>query len=82
MQTDTPPEVRRRQLELLQRMSPGERLQQAFNLTRLTRELAFAGLRQRYPEATEQELLRRYAELVLGKELAKKVYGAMPGEGA
>jgi hypothetical protein len=41
------------------------------------RMLALAGLRSRYPNATETELRRRLADLVLGEELARKVYGEM-----
>ena len=39
--------------------------------------LALAGLRSRYPQASETELRRRLADLLLGKELARKVYGEM-----
>jgi len=43
------------------------------------RILALAGLRSRYPTATATELRRRLADLVLGEELARKVYGEMKG---
>jgi len=33
------------------------------------------GLRSRYPQASEGELRRRLAGLILGDELARKVYG-------
>jgi hypothetical protein len=39
------------------------------------RLVALAGLRSRHPLATETELRRRLADLVLGEELARKVYG-------
>jgi len=39
--------------------------------------LAFMGLRSRYPNANETELRRRLAGLLLGEELARKVYGEM-----
>ena len=41
------------------------------------RILALTGLRSRYPNATETELRRRLADLLLGEELARKVYGEM-----
>jgi hypothetical protein len=39
------------------------------------RLLAWTGLRSRYPQASEVELRRRLAGLLLGEELARKVYG-------
>ncbi len=41
------------------------------------RTLALMGLRSRYPHASETELRRRLADLLLGEELARKVYGEM-----
>jgi hypothetical protein len=37
--------------------------------------LAMAGLRRRYPNADNEEIRRRLADLLLGEELAHKVYG-------
>jgi hypothetical protein len=37
--------------------------------------LALAGLRQRHPRASQAELRRRLAGLLLGEDLAHKVYG-------
>lgn len=39
-----------------------------------SRELALAGLRWRHPEASEQTLQRRLTWLLLGDELALRVY--------
>jgi hypothetical protein len=39
------------------------------------RKLALAGLRQRFPQAGEAELHRRLADLFLGVDLTRKVYG-------
>jgi hypothetical protein len=41
--------------------------------------LALTGLRAQYPQAAEAELRRRLAGLLLGEELARKVYGDLPG---
>jgi hypothetical protein len=38
------------------------------------RTLAIAGLRERYPAASDRELLIRYAALTLGPVLARRVY--------
>jgi hypothetical protein len=39
--------------------------------------VALAGLRARYPTAEEAELRRRLADLILGEDLAGKVYGEL-----
>ncbi|MCJ7623261.1 MAG: hypothetical protein MUO76_07140 [Anaerolineaceae bacterium] len=39
--------------------------------------LALSGLRQRHPEASEGELHRRLASLLLGENLAREVYGEL-----
>ena len=43
-------------------------------LTQATSELALAGLKQRYPDASPRELFLRLAMLTLGAELARKAY--------
>lgn len=42
-------------------------------------DLAMSGLRERYPDASANELRRRLADIVLGKELALRAYGPFPG---
>ncbi len=44
-------------------------------LTVAARNIALAGLRRRYLGASEAELSRRLADLVLGDELAARAYG-------
>jgi hypothetical protein len=46
-------------------------------LNQTVRTLALSGLRQRYPEATPQELRRRLADLLLGPDLAARAYGPL-----
>jgi hypothetical protein len=41
------------------------------------RILALTGLRSRFPRASEAELRRRLVGLLLGEELAGKVYGEL-----
>jgi hypothetical protein len=45
----------------------------------LARDLALTGLRERHPQDSSAQLRRRLADLLLGKELAAKAYGPMPG---
>jgi hypothetical protein len=49
-------------LEALRRLTPEQRLLKAFELTDLSRELFRAGLRRRFPAASESELERIYLE--------------------
>ena len=53
---------RQRYLEILRRMTPQQRLQIAFDLTEQTRELLRIGLRDRFPELSEEELQKLYLE--------------------
>mgnify|MGYP005840598199 CR=1 FL=1 len=41
------------------------------------RLLALTGLRSQYPQATETELHYKLAQLLLGEEVARNVYGEM-----
>jgi hypothetical protein len=54
-------------LEVLRRMTPEQRLLKTFELSEWTRALFRHGLRQRYPDVSEEELhkifLERLAEL-------------------
>jgi hypothetical protein len=43
-------------IQILRRMSPEERLTQAFELSEFTRELFYHGLRKRFPDLSEEEL--------------------------
>jgi hypothetical protein len=79
--TDTAPEVERLQIELLRAMPPGRKLVLAADLSAAVKVLALAGVRARYPGATEGEVRRRLATLLLGEELARRVYGELRGSG-
>jgi hypothetical protein len=49
-------------LQALKRMTPGERLQKAFELSELCRMLFLHGLRRGFPDVAENELMRIYRE--------------------
>jgi len=49
-------------------------------MSRTVRTLALAGLRQRHPDDTSAQRQRRLADLLLGPDLAAKVYGPLPKE--
>jgi hypothetical protein len=53
-------------------------MQRALELSNTVRAFAEAGMRQRHPRAGEREIFLRMAQLYLGEELARKVYGELP----
>lgn len=61
----------------MRRAPAWRKLQLADRLYQSLRLLALAGLRKRHPGASEQELHRRLADLILGPELAERVYGRL-----
>ena len=73
--SDTHPKIEQMQIELWRQASPTRKMHMLAQLNATVRILALAGLRSRYPDATETELRRRLADLLLGEELARKVYG-------
>lgn len=71
---DTPVEVEALYIEHFRRMPSWRKLEILAQMNRLV----MSGLRQRYPYASEEELRRRLADLLLGPELAERVYGPSP----
>jgi hypothetical protein len=71
---DTSEQAGRLQIELWRRMSPGQKLQLASGLTRASRAFCLAGIRRRHPEASEKEVMLRFALITLGPELTEKAY--------
>ncbi len=67
-------------IRLLRQASPWRKLEMVDQLNQSVMLLAMAGLRQRYPHDNEECLRRRLADLLLGEELALKVYGPVLGE--
>src|SRR5512139_1326097 len=77
---DTPPETERVLFALLREMPPWRKLEMVAQLNQTVCALALSGLRERYPQADDTEIRRRLADLVLGTELAEKVYGLLHAE--
>ncbi len=74
--SDTHPEMEDLQIKLLRDVPTWRKMEMLVSLNASAHELAKAGLRIRFPKADENEISRRLADLLLGEELAKKVYGA------
>ena len=75
--SDTHPKMEALQIQLLRQASPTRKMQMLAQLNRSAHVLALTGLRSQYPHANETELRRRLAGLLLGEELACKVYGEL-----
>ena len=73
--SDTHPKMEALQIQLWRQANPTRKMQMLAQLNHAARTLALTGLRSRYPQASEVELHRRLAGLLLGEELASKVYG-------
>ncbi len=75
---DTGPGAERVLIEGLRRASPSRKMEMLLSANAMARALALTGLRERHPGESESRLRRRLADLWLGPELAKKVYGPLP----
>ena len=75
---DTSEETERVLLEALRQKSPAERLELAADSTECLRQLVLGSIRRRYPQAGQDEVLRRFAARWLGREWAIRVYGWDP----
>ena len=75
--TDTDPRMEALQVQLLRNMPSWRKMELLTGLNASARAIALTGLRQRFPQAGEAELHRRLADLLLGQELARKVYGEL-----
>jgi hypothetical protein len=73
--SDTHPKMEDLQIQLWRQASPTRKMQALAQLNASVRLLAMTGLRSQYPQASEAELRFKLAVMLLGDELARKVYG-------
>ena len=73
------PRIEEMQFAFYRDATPAEKMRVWSGLQRQAHHLALAGIRLRYPNASAAEQRRRLADLLLGPELAAKVYGVLPG---
>ncbi len=78
--SDTTPQAERYLIDRLRSASPARKLEMLGQMNATAQQLALAGLRARHPHSSEAELRRRLADLLLGPELAARVYGPLPEE--
>ncbi|MBC8253472.1 MAG: hypothetical protein H8E35_05530 [Ardenticatenia bacterium] len=68
-------------IDLMRQAPPWRKLEMVGQMNQAVRTLALSGLRQRHPQATQEELRRRLADLLLGPVLATEVYGPLESGG-
>lgn len=78
MRSDTHPQMERLQIELLRQAPPWRKAHMLGQMYQTMKQLALIGLRHRHPDASEAELRRRLADIILGSDLAARVYGPFP----
>jgi hypothetical protein len=66
---DTTPEAAKVQLEIYRRMPPSRRLELALALSDTVRRVAAAGVRQRHPAYSDEQVRLAVLRLTLGDEL-------------
>lgn len=71
---DTSLEIERLQIEGWRRMSSEQKAAMISGLTQAVFDLAAAGVRHRYPDASPREQFLRVAVITLGPDLARKAY--------
>ncbi|MCC7083933.1 MAG: hypothetical protein IT427_02875 [Pirellulales bacterium] len=71
---DTTLEAFRVQCDIFSRLSSTERLRRTFDLIDFAERLSAAGIRQRHPDYTEEQVRMALARMRLGDEVFQQVY--------
>ena len=77
---DTRPEAEAVLTRLLREAPAWRKLAMVGQMNEAVKTMMSSGLRERFPKDTPQMLQRHMADLLLGTELALKVYGPLPEE--
>ncbi len=80
MSRDTAPAVAARYDELIGALPGARRLEVAAQLSQGVRALAEAGLRQRHPRASDEEIRCRLAALLYGRRVAERLFRRVPDD--
>jgi hypothetical protein len=62
------------QIQFIRSMPAWRKFLMVDSLNETVKTLAMSGIKQRHPEATPEQVHRMLADLILGAELARKVY--------
>jgi hypothetical protein len=80
MLTDTDEKIEQYLVEQYRKMPSWKKMEIVRALILTCQELALVGIRERYPNATEEEIKLRLAALWLNKELMIKLYNWNPDQ--
>lgn len=78
--SETSPEAEAVLIQLLPQAPSWRKLEMVDQLNQSVKLLALSGLRQRFPLDDDERIRRRLADLLLGEQLALRVYGPLPRE--
>lgn len=76
--SDTTPEAEQVLIQLLRQAPSWRKFEMVGQLNKTVHTFMWSGLCERYPQASESQLRRYLADLMLGPELAARVYGPLP----
>ena len=71
---DTHPKMEALQIEIIRRMPAWKKIAIVDDLNETIKTLAISGIKQRHPNATPDQARRMLADMMLGEEVARKVY--------
>jgi len=74
LSSDTHPKMEALQIQIIRRMPGWKKISIVNDLNETIKSLAVSGIKQRHPKATPEQIHRMLADLMLGEELARKVY--------
>ena len=75
---DTNPERTRDYYARLAKLTTEQRGRMVASLTSAVRKLAVAGIRERHPDASEQEVRVRLAVRLYGRAVGERLFGEVP----
>ena len=73
--SDTHPEIERRMLERMRRLTPAQKVEAISNMGRFMKGAAFAQARRQHPDASEHECWMRVISRSIPADLMLKAYG-------
>jgi hypothetical protein len=73
--SDTHPKMEALQIQFIRKMPAWKKISIVNDLNETVKAMAISGIKQRHPNATPEKIHRLLADLMLGAELAGKVYG-------
>ena len=72
---DTDPAFEELQIDLLRQAKPWKKLEMVWEMNAAVRTMLLSGLRSRHPDEPPEAIERRLADLILGADIAQRVYG-------